>query len=358
MRPQDVLDWLEEALFAVLGLAAGLLQAFWYFLTFRPLDLNLPTERAAGFGRPRPAPPVTYLVAAMVFGWVAEPFIHVAAPERTESTSLLAQLFRAASGDQTAMATIAAAIFGFSAVSLFVAFAARLFGGASKKNEFYGHVGLWCYFGGTLIGMASTFDVVRATIFLRLDSSYSHYYYDSYPTWAKWLLMAWCVVAYIVAIHRHMASSWRAAVATVASAVAGYAAVIYLLIITWRPLYEALVRSLAASPQRNTGCLVSTACTRARGLPDDCEELLTLRRFRDEYVLSLPIGPAIVEHYYSVAPALVRRIDAHEESQAIYTAAYRDMVVGCCLLINRGSRTRALATYMQEFCRLRRIVGE
>ncbi len=46
---------------------------------------------------------------------------------------------------------------------------------------------------------------------------------------------------------------------------------------------------------------LTTACLQAAGLPDNCKELQTLRRFRDEYVSRLPNGSAILSHYLNVA---------------------------------------------------------
>ena len=36
------------------------------------------------------------------------------------------------------------------------------------------------------------------------------------------------------------------------------------------------------------GCFLTSACTEARGLPDDCHELTVLRAFRDGYLRSQP----------------------------------------------------------------------
>ena len=40
------------------------------------------------------------------------------------------------------------------------------------------------------------------------------------------------------------------------------------------------------------GCFLTSACTEARGLPDDCHELTVLRSFRDGYLRSQPEGEA------------------------------------------------------------------
>lgn len=59
-----------------------------------------------------------------------------------------------------------------------------------------------------------------------------------------------------------------------------------------------------------TGCFLTGACTEFAGLPDDCFELSTLRRFRDEVLMQMPRGKDDIALYYRVAPAIVERIGA------------------------------------------------
>ena len=44
------------------------------------------------------------------------------------------------------------------------------------------------------------------------------------------------------------------------------------------------------SDSSSGGCYLTSACTAAMGLPDDCEELSILRRFRDEWLSKQPGG--------------------------------------------------------------------
>ena len=71
------------------------------------------------------------------------------------------------------------------------------------------------------------------------------------------------------------------------------------------------------------GCFLTSACTEARGLPDDCHELTVLRAFRDGYLRSQPEGEAEIAEYYAVAPKIVDAIrskaDAMEAFDAIYS---------------------------------------
>ena len=57
-------------------------------------------------------------------------------------------------------------------------------------------------------------------------------------------------------------------------------------------------------------CFLTTACVDCAGLPDDCFELSTLRRFRDTVLMQMPGGPDDVALYCRVAPSIVARIGA------------------------------------------------
>lgn len=67
-------------------------------------------------------------------------------------------------------------------------------------------------------------------------------------------------------------------------------------------------RSDAGGQKKKTGCFLSTCACKYVGLPDNCNELKTLRWFRDNYLLSSNEGEALVEHYYQIAPDICKRL--------------------------------------------------
>jgi hypothetical protein len=106
--------------------------------------------------------------------------------------------------------------------------------------------------------------------------------------------------------------------------------------------------SFTTMPAGGTKCFLATACVEYAGLPDDCEELRIMRRFRDEYVSRLPEGPALIQNYYQAAPGIVRRIQADGQ---------RDLIFGYMLtrlrevtaLIQAGRQAEAHELYMREY---------
>ncbi len=100
------------------------------------------------------------------------------------------------------------------------------------------------------------------------------------------------------------------------------------------------------------GCFVTTACVKARGLSDDCEELTVLRRFRDGYVKARDGGTEDVQTYYDLAPQVVRRIDAMENAAEIWDGVYSEMVAPCVALIRQGKPEAAYRLYKSYTLRL------
>ena len=100
-------------------------------------------------------------------------------------------------------------------------------------------------------------------------------------------------------------------------------------------------------PRRRRGkrkCYLTTACTKARGLDDDCYELRILRRFRDEYMMTTSDGPELIKKYYEIAPQIVDNIEAHPESIALFDNIYKNILISV-KMIESGELEAALKNY-------------
>ncbi len=98
------------------------------------------------------------------------------------------------------------------------------------------------------------------------------------------------------------------------------------------------------------GCFLTTACVDFAGLPDDCFELATLRRFRDEVLMRMPGGPDDVALYDRVAPAIVERIggspNRSRELARLYVLYILPSVVAACF--GRARLARRIYTRMMR----------
>lgn len=79
-------------------------------------------------------------------------------------------------------------------------------------------------------------------------------------------------------------------------------------------------------------CILVATCIK-RNLSNDCKELVTLRRFRDNYISSLPDGKKTIASYYAIAPKVVDVIDKRKNSKDIYSSIFEDLVVPCARFV-------------------------
>lgn len=95
----------------------------------------------------------------------------------------------------------------------------------------------------------------------------------------------------------------------------------------------------------SSGCFLSTACTMAAGLRDDCHELVVLRMFRDTHLTQRPDGSQMVERYYEVAPRILAAIQAEPDALDVLRRLFADLVVPSVSLIEAGRYEDAVALY-------------
>lgn len=81
------------------------------------------------------------------------------------------------------------------------------------------------------------------------------------------------------------------------------------------------------------------------GLPDDCLELLILRRFRDEFMSVSPEGRCLVDSYYHISPSLLEEIEASRNRDLILRGIYTDLVLPSVERILAGRNQEALVHY-------------
>ena len=103
------------------------------------------------------------------------------------------------------------------------------------------------------------------------------------------------------------------------------------------------------------GCFLTTACCEHKGLPDDCYELQTLRKFRDEYLMSKEYGKEIVRLYYEEAPKIVEKIDSKPDKDQMYEKIYI-RIKEIVQLIEEGQFSEAVIIYMLMVCQLDRQI--
>lgn len=100
-------------------------------------------------------------------------------------------------------------------------------------------------------------------------------------------------------------------------------------------------RSDSGKSKKSGGCFLTTAACEYKGLGDNCHELEVLRDFRDQFLLPTNEGQALVEHYYKVAPEILKRISTNSEFQGIWK-----VIESCVSHVEGKNPEAALAEYI------------
>ena len=107
-----------------------------------------------------------------------------------------------------------------------------------------------------------------------------------------------------------------------------------------------------AKATKKDRCFITTAVALTRGLPDDCDELTTLRAFRDTYVMQKTNGLQLIDDYYRYSPLILEAIARQPNRARIHQQLY-DVISSCVDAVKRGDNEFAFSTYCAMVNRLR-----
>jgi len=119
---------------------------------------------------------------------------------------------------------------------------------------------------------------------------------------------------------------------------------------------EAKGRYTKESSEPSKPCFLTASCCELVGLADDCFELRTLRRYRDEVLAEMPGGRGDIERYYGIAPVIlasIRRKGRKRELLVLYFTHVLPSAVLARVGLNRTARR--LYTHMMRVLYRRHI---
>lgn len=94
----------------------------------------------------------------------------------------------------------------------------------------------------------------------------------------------------------------------------------------------------------SSACFLTTVCCEYKGLPDDCEELETMRSFRDLYLSKTEQGKQLIKFYYDRAPYIVEKINSSPLKDKICQYIY-NQIVSCIKLQKEGKNVETAMKY-------------
>jgi hypothetical protein len=92
-------------------------------------------------------------------------------------------------------------------------------------------------------------------------------------------------------------------------------------------------------------CFITTAVCTSIGKGDNCEELNTFRRFRDNWLAQTELGEAKINEYYLFAPMIVQAIERSSEKDAVYTDIWNEHLSPCLEMIQAGNLQKCAEKY-------------
>jgi len=99
--------------------------------------------------------------------------------------------------------------------------------------------------------------------------------------------------------------------------------------------------------ETNTGCIITTACAEMLGLPDNCDELQTLRDFRDNYLMNTLNGRIAVDLYYKIAGDILAMIEDDPAREKMLKSVFRKHIRPAVRLIKKGKNKEAAQLYIK-----------
>jgi hypothetical protein len=99
-------------------------------------------------------------------------------------------------------------------------------------------------------------------------------------------------------------------------------------------------------------CYLTTACVKSKRLPDNCLELMTLRGFRDNVLMTNSAGRNAIKEYYKMAPEIVQAVNNQENAQRIWDGVYVDIRQAVSLVLS-GKSNEAFEHYKKMTLRLK-----
>ncbi len=91
-------------------------------------------------------------------------------------------------------------------------------------------------------------------------------------------------------------------------------------------------------------CFLTTICCEYKGLPDDCEELQTMRKFRDSYLSKTEQGQRLIKFYYDRAPIIVEKINSSPQKEKICEYIY-NQIIDCIEFQKEGRNEETAMKY-------------
>lgn len=104
------------------------------------------------------------------------------------------------------------------------------------------------------------------------------------------------------------------------------------------------------------GCYITTSVCHYYGKSDKCHLMMTLRHFRDKWLIKQKDGAALIEEYYRTAPQIVDWINKQANKDALYKQIYKDYLNPCYKMIKHRKNVECKNHYKKMVIHLQNLM--
>ncbi|WP_301859403.1 tetratricopeptide repeat protein, partial [uncultured Megasphaera sp.] len=98
---------------------------------------------------------------------------------------------------------------------------------------------------------------------------------------------------------------------------------------------------------KKSGCFITTAVCGSLKKGDHYYELTRFREFRDQWLALQEDGPALIQEYYAVAPAIVEKIQAQRQCEIVYQHIWNVYLKRCLTYIEEKKFDACKSLYIE-----------
>jgi hypothetical protein len=97
----------------------------------------------------------------------------------------------------------------------------------------------------------------------------------------------------------------------------------------------------------SSSCFITSSVCFGIGMDDNCDELMTLRSFRDNWLKNQEYGNADIDEYYDCAPNICKSINKTDCVKEIYEEIYETYIMPCMCLIKESRFEQCYIMYKE-----------
>lgn len=101
-------------------------------------------------------------------------------------------------------------------------------------------------------------------------------------------------------------------------------------------------------------CYVTTAVCQGLHKPQNCPELIAMKKYRDEYLMHQENGEKLIREYYDIAPTIVKRIEKESAPEEKYQYLWDHYLKFCAAMIEAKQYEECKEKYTEMVEELRK----